>query len=317
MKPLKSKTDASLIKKRSIIAISSSIVLLTACGGGSSGSNKPSAATASAAGADADAAVSIGVIAPGSGVKPAPAAPASTVTSAPPNNSTPAATPTEAPPAAPVAVPTAPAPVAAAGPTPSQKFSFYRLGNPANVGSASSADATLGLEGQSYAGTNLTAGNCSINSGGLTLCASVPTQNTFTLCGNNSGADKIRSRYVLFDPQAVKLTDVTLLKGLTFSGYENCGQDNAGTQSKGAPSATLAFDASANLTLTQYDRSPARVTNAPAFLVNFSSDTVSNGTTARFNLYRSNGRYLIVATAIPINGATATEPGTLIAFLQN
>lgn len=211
----------------------------------------------------------------------------------------------------------APAPAATVGLPPLQKFAFYRLGNPGNVGSASIPDNTLSLEGQDYPGTTLTAGNCNINSGSLTQCASALTQNTFTLCGNKNGADKVRSRYVLFDPQAVKLTDVTLLKGLTFSGYENCGQDNVGTQSKGAPSATLAFDASSNLTLTQYDRNPARVTNAPSFLVNLSSDTVNNGVTARFNLYRSNGRYVIIATGIPTNGVTATDPGTLIAFVQN
>ncbi len=307
-------TEASVpaIKKRTIVAVTSCIVTFAACGGGGNNS-KPAAAVADAGATVDAAAVSNGVVAPGDTPKPATAtAPAATAT---PAAAAPGATPVAA---APAPGP-APGPAAAPGATlaPLQKFSFYRLGNPGNVGSASITGNTLSLEGREYAGTTLNAGNCSINSSGLTMCASVPTQNTFTLCGNNNGADKVRSRYVLFDPQAVKLTDVTLLKGLTFSGYENCGQDNVGTQSKGAPSATLAFDASANLTLTQYDRSPARVTNAPASLVNLSNDTVSNGTTARFNLYRSNGRYVIIATGVPTNGVTATDPGTLIAFVQN
>ena len=296
MKSLHSTTIVPSVQKRTIVAVTCCIVTLAACGGGGS-SAKPAAV---AAAADASSAVDAATL--GNAV------------------TTPASTPKAAPAAAPVAaapVAAAPAEPAPAGLAPLQKFAFYRLGNPANVGIATTTANTLSLEGQDYPGTTLTAGNCSINSGRLTLCASVPTQNTFTLCGNNNGTDKVRSRYVLFDPQAVKLTDVNLLKGLTFSGYENCGQDNVGTQSKGAPSATLAFDNSANLTLTQYDRSPARVTNAPASLVNLSSDTVSNGTTARFNLYRSNGRYVIIATGVPTNGVTATDPGTLIAFVQN
>lgn len=306
MKSFHSTTIAPSVQKRTIVAVTCCVVTLAACGGGSS--NKPAAVAAAAdasAGVDATT-VGSAVTTPANTPKTAPTAPAAI-----PPSPAPAAPPA----AAPVAAATAETP--AAGLAPLQKFAFYRLGNPANVGSATATNNTLNLEGQDYSGTTLKAGNCSINSGGLTSCASVPTQNTFTLCGNNNGADKVRSRYVLFDPQAVKLTDVNLLKGLTFSGYENCGQDNVGTQSKGAPSATLAFDNSANLTLTQFDRSPARVTNAPASLVNFSSDTVSNGTTARFNLYRSNGRYVIIATGVPTNGVTATDPGTLIAFVQN
>lgn len=302
MKLLNSTSNHSSVRKRTIAAVSSCAVVLAACGGGGNNTRPAVTATADAAAAVDAAATSTGAVAPAGSAAAVPAPTAS----APPTAAAPAAVPSPAP-----------VGVAPAGLAPLQKFAFYRLGNPANVGSATSTNGTLSLEGKDYAGTTLTAGNCSINSSGLTQCASAPTQNTFTLCGNNGGSDKIRSRYVLFDPQAVKLTDVTLLKGLTFSGYENCGQDNVGTQSKGAPSATLSFDASANLTLTQYDRSPARVTNVPASLVNFSSDTVSNGTTARFNLYRSNGRYLIVATGVPTNGVTATDPGTLIAFLQN
>ena len=304
MKSPNSMTTVWFVRKRTIAAVSSCIVTLAACGGGG---NKPAAVAA------ADAAASTGEVVPAGIAAPAPPIPAATVTSSPPS----AAAPATAPAITPAAVPAAPTPAVAADLLPLQKFAFYRLGNPGNVGSASISGNTLSLEGQDYPGTTLTAGNCNINSGGLTQCASVPTQNTFTLCGNKNGVDKVRSRYVLFDPQAVKLTDVTLLKGLTFSGYENCGQDNVGIQSKGAPSATLAFDASSNLTLTQYDRSPARVTNAPSFLVNLSSDTVNNGVTARFNLYRSNGRYVIIATGIPTNGVTATDPGTLIAFVQN
>ncbi|MBC7415451.1 MAG: hypothetical protein H7327_11010 [Herminiimonas sp.] len=301
--------SVTIVRRRLLAAVSTSVVLLAACGGSG---KSPVATVAANTGTAASAATDLPAALEGTTAETTAPASTAPVSAAP----APATAPAPAAPTKPVAtVPVSPS----AGGTlaPLQKFAFYRIGNPANVGSATLTGNTLSLEGQDYAGTTLTAGNCSINTNGLTLCSSVPTQNTFTLCGNNKGADKIRSRYVLFDPQAVKLTDVALLKGLTFSGYENCGQDNVGTQAKGAPSATLAFDASSNLTLTQYDRVPARVTNAPSILVNLSSDTVNNGTTARFNLYRSNGRYVIIATGVPTNGVTTTDPGTLIAFVQN
>ena len=148
-----------------------------------------------------------------------------------------------------------------------------------------------------------------------------PSQPTFTLCSSNNGgginSDKIRSRYVLYDPNAVRITDATVLQNRSFDGYENCGQDNVGAQPKGAPSATLKFDGSGSLTLTRYDRSPARTDTLPAFLVNLSSETENGGNKARFTLYRVNGRYLIIATTAPSSGATLADPGTLTAFIEH
>lgn len=199
-------------------------------------------------------------------------------------------------------------------------YAVFKLGTLSEAGHATLDGGSLGLDGRRHTGVNLAPGNCSAGSE-FSHCASVPGQSTFTLCGSDGGAgtgtDRIRSRYVLFDPQAQRITDPGVLKGLSFSGHENCGQDNVGAQPKGAPSATLAFDSGGNLTLTRFDTDPAKVSRAPALFINLNSETVSNGVTARFHLYRSNGRYFIVAAGVPTTGATAAEPGTLIAFVQN
>ena len=197
-------------------------------------------------------------------------------------------------------------------------YRFYRLGSSDEAGNATLSGSTLDLDGGQYAGTTLTPGNCTVNAGGLNQCSSVATQPTFTFCGTGSaGTDRVRSRYVLLDPAAQRITDTSVLKNISFSGYENCGADNVGAQPKTAPSSTLSFDAAGNLTLTRFDRDPARVSSAPSFYVNLSNPTVSGGQSARLTLYRSNGRYLIVATSVPTAGVSSADPGTLIAFLQN
>lgn len=178
----------------------------------------------------------------------------------------------------------------------------------------------LTLDGNQFAGTDLKPGNCTVGGGAFSQCASAVSQPTFTLCSNNNGggvnSDKVRSRYVLFDPNAERITDAAVLQNRTFDGFENCGQDNVGAQPKGAPSARLQFNAGGDLTLTRYDRSPARTDTLPAFLVNLKSDTVNGGSTARFTLYRVNGRYLIIATTAPSSGPTLADPGTLTAFIE-
>jgi hypothetical protein len=178
----------------------------------------------------------------------------------------------------------------------------------------------LNLDGKQYPDAAVVAGACTVGGTGFTQCSSVPTQSAFELCGtdggNGPGTDRIRSRYVLIDPTAEQITDPALLKNLTFDGYENCGQDNLGAQAKGAPSTILSFDGDGNLTLTQFNADPARESKVPSFLFSLDNDTVRSGVTARFNVFKSNGRYLIVATGVPINGATASNPGTMIAFMQ-
>lgn len=202
---------------------------------------------------------------------------------------------------------------------PLSDLAYYRLGISAPNGTATVRAGSLDIDGRQSSGAVLVAGSCN---GGTAFkqCAGTADANVFTLCSNDGGtgpdSDRIRSRYVLFDPAAERVTDATVLRNLSFNGFENCGQDNVGTQSKSAPSATLRFDGNGNLTLTRFDRDPARSSTLPAFLVDLNNDTVSGGQSARFNVYRSNGRYLIIATSVPTAGASAGDPGTLIAFMQ-
>ena len=244
------------------------------------------------------------------------------MTAPPANDQQPPATNTPPPPSgAPVIgnpPPTTPPPASTLAPL--SQFAYFKLGALGRVGTASMVGTTLNLDGRQYPDARLTPGRCSISGNAFTQCSSMPTQTAFELCGTDGGAgpgtDKIRSRYVLLDPTATQITDPAVLKNLTFDGYENCGQDNLGAQPKGAPSTTLSFDGDGNLTLTQFTATPARVSKVPSFFFSLDNDTVRNGVTARFNVFKSNGRYLIVATGMPINGATATDPGTMIAFMQ-
>lgn len=199
-------------------------------------------------------------------------------------------------------------------------FGYYRLGSPGAAGTASVRADTLSVDGRQSSNASLVAGACNGGSA-FNQCASAAGANVFTLCssdgGGGSNTDRIRSRYVLFDPAAERITDASVLRNISFSGFENCGQDNVGAQPKSAPSANLRFSATGDLTLVRYDQDPARTSTLPAFYVNLNGDTVSGGQTARFNVYRSNGRYLIIATSVPTAGVTAANPGTLIAFVQN
>ncbi|MBC7514173.1 MAG: hypothetical protein H7234_07030 [Herminiimonas sp.] len=197
---------------------------------------------------------------------------------------------------------------------------FYKLGALSNTGAARLNGSVLTLDGSQFPDTALTAGNCSVGGGAFSQCASVSSQPTFTLCSSNNGgginSDKIRSRYVLFDPNAVRITDATVLQNRRFDGYENCGQDNVGAQAKGAPSSTLQFSASGGFTLTRYDRSPARTDTLPAGVLDINQKTTNGGNSATFTLYRVNGRYLIIATTAPTSGPTTADPGTLTAFIE-
>ena len=288
-------------RTRTIASISACILAMTGCGGGG-GSDSAKVVSVPEANVPASAAAVVDSAAK-------PIATASTVPAV-----------VAAPVAATVANSTAPAVSANATLAPLQEFSFYKLRAANNVGAATLSGGTLSMEGNQYPAANLVAGKCTIGGTAFSQCASAPTQNVFTLCSSDNGAgpgsDKVRSRYVLFDPKAERVTDVAALKNLKFDGYENCGQDNVGSQVKGAPSSTLMFDRDGNLTLMRFDRNPARVDAAPASLVNLNSDTVNGGNTARFTLYRNNGRYILIATTAPTSGATATDPGTLTAFVQ-
>ena len=297
------------VRARSAASISLFVFAVAGCGGGgSSGDGAP------AAGAASDAAVTADVAAAPGGQQAAPAAAG-------------VAAPVAATPAPAVSTnPGAPAaltqPVGATGtaPTPTARdVAFHKLGAAGNVGTARLDGNVLTLDGKQFGDTSLVAGACTVGGGMFSQCASVASQPTFTLCGNNNGsgsADKVRSRYVLFDPNAVRITDAAVLQNRSFDGYENCGQDNVGAQTKGAPSSTLQFDAAGNLTLTRYDRSPARTDTLPASLLNLSGESKNGGNTATFTLYRVNGRHLIVATTAPTSGPTTAEPGTLTAFVE-
>lgn len=198
-------------------------------------------------------------------------------------------------------------------------FAFYRLGSVAQAGVATIRAGSLNIDGRQSSSAMLTAGSCN-GGAAFSQCASSAGANVFTLCSSDGGAgpgsDRIRSRYVLYDPAAERVTDATMLRNLSFSGFENCGQDNVGAQPKSGPSATLRFDNNGNLTLTRFDRDPARSSTLPAFLVDLNNDTVSGGQSARFNVYRSNGRYLIIATSLPTAGVNPGDPGTLVGFVQ-
>ena len=199
-------------------------------------------------------------------------------------------------------------------------FAYYRLGSSAQAGTATVNAGVLQIDGRQSSDVSLVAGACNAGTA-FTQCAGTADANVFTLCGTDggggSGSDRIRGRYVLFDPGAQRITDASVLRNVSFSGFENCGQDNVGGQPKSAPSATLRFSANGDLTLVRYDRDPARSATLPSFLVDLNNDTVNGGQTARFNVYRSNGRYLIIATTAPTAGVTASEPGGMIAFVQN
>lgn len=278
------------------------VVTIAGCGGG--GNDSDSAPAASTNGSQGNATVAGGVVAPAVN-PPAAASPATTAGVA----------------GTPATAATASAAGAGTGLAQLSEFTLYKLGAADRTGTATVAGNALTLEGRQYADARLVAGNCSIGGTAFSQCSSVPSQNVFTLCSNDNGtgagSDKARSRYILFDPKAERITDVAILRNLTFDGYENCGQDNVGAQPKTAPSSTLAFDGSGNLTLTRFDRSPARVDSAPSFLVKIEGETVNGGNSARFIVYRTNGRYLIVATTAPTSGATAADPGTLTAFVQH
>ena len=199
-------------------------------------------------------------------------------------------------------------------------LSFYKLGTTSTAGAARLAGGVLSLDGNQFPDTTLTPGSCAVGGGAFSHCSSDASQPTFTLCSNNNGgginSDKIRSRYVLLDPSAERVTDAAVLQNRRFDGYENCGQDNVGAQPKGAPSATLQFDASGALTLTRYDRIPARTDTLPGSVVNLKTETANGSTRGSLTLYRVNSRYLIIATTAPASGATAADPGSLTAFIE-
>ncbi len=263
--------------------------------------------------------------APASGTETGAAAVAADTTAAPATQQAqpaPGASPASVvAPNAPAAPAPAVAPAVAATPSaPIQDFAVYKLGTATTIGAARVSGGVLSLDGSQFPGTDFKPGACTVGGGAFSQCASVPSQPTFTLCSSNNGggvnSDKIRSRYVLFDPNAVRITDATVLQNRTFDGYENCGQDNVGAQPKGAPSSSLKFDAGGGLSLTRYDRSPARTDTLPAGLIDLNGETRNGGNTARFTLYRVNGRYLIVATTAPTSGPTLADPGTLTAFIE-
>ena len=275
------------VRARSVASISIFVFAIAGCGGGSNG--------APAAGAAADGnPTAAGDVAAATSQQVQPAL--ATTTSAP--------------------VAALPAPAAASPPAPTARdLAFYKLGAAANVGTATLNGSVLTLDGNQFVDTTLVAGACTIGGGVFSQCSSVVSQPTFILCGG-SAVDKIRSRYVLFDPNAVRITDVAALQNRSFDGFDNCGQDNVGAQPKGAPGALLNFDADSNLTLTRYDRNPARTDTVPASLLNLTGETKNGGNTATLALYRTNGRYLIIATTAPSAGPTAADPGTLTAFLE-
>lgn len=288
---------AGPVRARAVASISLCVFAIAGCGGGGTDS---AAAPASGASASSSAAVSADAGAAPTGLQAQPASVAAPTAAAAPATAGPAATP---------------APAAS-----TLNLASYKLGTVSDVGAASLSTGVLTLDGRQFPDTTLTAGNCTVGGGAFSQCASVSSQPTFTLCSSNNGgginSDKIRSRYVLFDPNAERITDRSVLQNRNFDGYENCGQDNVGAQPKGAPSSTLQFDASGNLTLTRFDRSPARSDTLPGSLLNLGSESRNGGNIARFALYRVNGRYLIIATTAPTSGPTVADPGTLTAFIE-
>lgn len=196
-------------------------------------------------------------------------------------------------------------------------FNYYRLGGGNIVNSASLEGATLNINGLRYADVNLMPGNCKISSGNLTQCRSVEAIDALTLCGIDQESNKFSSMYVLFDPDAIPIMDATILRNITFSGYEDCGHRNVGAQPKTAPSSKLLFDKGGNMTVTRFDSDPPKSISLPSHVVNLKGDTTSGDVTARMNLYRVNDRYLIIATGRPKTGSTSENPGSLIAYYQD
>ena len=300
------------VRARSVASISIFAFAIAGCGGGGGGSDAaPSSGVASGVAADSSTTVASDVAAAPTSqqVQPAPsvvAAPAATTSAPATTTSVPAATSP-----APAASASLTAPIA----TTARDLAFYKLGAAATVGTATLNGNVLALDGNQFADTTLVAGACTIGGGVFSQCSSVVSQPTFILCGGSAVA-KIRSRYVLFDPNAVRITDAAALQNRSFDGFDNCGQDNVGSQPKGAPGSLLKFDGGSNLTVTRYDRSPARTDTLPASLLNLTGETRNGGNTATLALYRTNGRYLIIATTAPSAGPTAADPGTLTAFLE-
>ena len=299
------------VRARSVASISIFVFAIAGCGGGGSGGDgsgsAPAAGVATDAAADSSQTATGGVAAAATSQQVLPAS----VVAAPAVTASTPATSTSAPVAA------SPAPAASASlPAPTARdLAVYKLGAAANVRSATLNGSVLTLDGNQFADTTLVAGACTIGGGVFSQCSSVVSQPTFILCGGST-VDKIRSRYVLFDPNAVRIMDVAALQNRSFDGFDNCGQDNVGAQPKGAPGSLLQFDAGSNLTLTRYDRNPARTDKLPASVLNLTGETKNGGNTATLALYRTNGRYLIIATTAPSAGPTAADPGTLTAFLE-
>ena len=292
------------VRACSLASISLCVFAIAGCGGG--GNDGAPAAGTSAAAVSADSVAG----STESQVQPAPVTAPAIATA--PAAAAPAALAAGAPAATPVAAPSSA--------TSTLDLAVYKLGAASNVGAARLSGSVLTLDGTQFRDTTLTAGSCTVGGGAFSQCASVSSQPTFSLCSSNNGgginSDKIRSRYVLFDPHAVRITDAATLQNRRFDGYENCGQDNVGAQPKGAPSSTLQFNASGGFTLTRYDRNPARTDTLPAGLLDINKETTNGGNSASFALYRINGRYLIIATTAPTSGPTAAEPGTLTAFIE-